>query len=112
MATDTLQTESAPATPNLAGDFEALAERVRRMENLLRGAESVLSSIRYDGELCYTPADEHRIDTHRRAYGMIEFLGEQLQDWRKVESDADDFVSDQLRDLAKAALKPRLSPVT
>jgi hypothetical protein len=67
MATDTLQTESAPAT-----SIEALAGRVRRMENLLRGAESVLSSVRYDGELSYTLANEAHTEAHRRAYGMIE----------------------------------------
>lgn len=102
MATDTLQTDSTPATTKLAEELGALEDRVRRMETLLRGAESILSTIRYDSDLCYTPASGESVKGHRRALEMIEFLGEQITQWRADEAELD-FAADGIGKLVEYA---------
>jgi hypothetical protein len=102
MANDNVQTETGPATPKLAQELEALHTRVQRMEQLLRGAESILSTIRYDSHLDYSPAASERADAHHRAYDMIEFVGNQLEVWRAEEKDLD-FPSDDIWELMDKA---------
>jgi len=110
MADTNVQSESASATSGLAAELGQLHERVRKMEALLRGADSILSTIRYDSELCWEPADGHKKDTHRRCYNMIEFLGDQLDQWSKAEADLD-FASDDIWDLAGKAKQGRITIV-
>lgn len=90
MADDNLQCEAAPAIPPLALELEDLHKRVQRMERLLEGAESVLTTIRYDSP------DE------RRAKRMIEFLGSQVEQWREEETERD-YPSDDLWELMDKA---------
>ena len=77
MANDTVQTETTPAIPPLALELEQLHLRVQRMERLLEGAETILTTIRYDQP------------DARRASRMIEFLGEQIEQWREQQSEMD-----------------------
>jgi hypothetical protein len=91
----------------LAEELAALEDRVRRMETLLRGAESVLSSIRYDSSLSYTPADGDCRTGHRRACDLIEFLGEQVTAWRRDEAELD-FAADDVGKLAELAENGKL----
>ena len=91
MANDNLQPEEAPATPSkLTLELEDLHKRVQRMERLLEGAESILTTIRYDG-----PND-------RRACRMVEFLGAQVEQWREDEGERD-YPSDDLWELMNKA---------
>lgn len=108
MADTILQAESVPATPSLADDLARLEDRVRRMETLLRGAESILSAIRYDGDLSYTPANGEHVSGHRRACDLIEFLGEQITQWRSSETELD-FAADDLCTLKDMAEGGRIA---
>ena len=107
MANDNLQSESAPATPQLAIELGELEDRVRRMESLLRGAEAVLSTIRFDSSIEYTPADADSRVGHRRGLDLVEFLGEQITDWRKDEAELD-FAADDILKLREKAEQGRL----
>lgn len=107
MANDNLQNEAALANALLADELGALYDRVCRMESLVRGAESVLGTIRYDAHLDYTPADGKRTDTHRRAYQMINFLGDQFELLAKDETDLD-LPSDEIWELWQRAKDRRL----
>jgi hypothetical protein len=99
MATDNLQTESGSTTPPkliaLALELEELHERVRRMEALLDGADSILTTIRYD--------DPDQL----RANRMVEFLGGEIAQWRELERERD-LPSDDIWDLWKRAEEGRL----
>lgn len=89
-----------PTKRQLADELRTLEIRVRRMEGLLRGAEAVLSTIRYDGELSHRPANPDHTAAHGRAYNMIEFLGEQLEQWREDEETID-FAADELASIVR-----------
>jgi hypothetical protein len=84
-----------------------LHDRVQRMEQLLVGAETVLSVVRYEGHLSYTPAEGEYKEEHRRSYMLIEFLGEQLEEWKNAQAELE-AVSDDIWHLKEKAKEGNL----